>query len=35
MLAQQTLKLVDVKTLTYGRLYLHYGAVRGNAFTLG
>lgn len=28
MLNQQTLKLVDVKTLTYGRLFLHYEAVR-------
>ena len=28
MLAQQTLKLVDVKTLTYGRLFLHYESVR-------
>lgn len=28
MLSQQTLKLVDVKTLTFGRLYLHYEAVR-------
>ena len=28
MLSQQTLKLVDVKTLTHGRLYLHYEAVR-------
>ncbi len=28
LLAQQTLKLVDVKTLTYGELFLHYEAVR-------
>lgn len=27
MLSQQTLKLVDVKMLTHGRLYLHYEAV--------
>ena len=28
MLGQQTLKLVDVKQLTFGRLFLHYEAVR-------
>ncbi|MDG6989914.1 MAG: dihydrofolate reductase family protein [Nitrososphaerota archaeon] len=28
MLSQQTLKLVDVKQLTFGRLFLHYEAVR-------
>ena len=28
MLGQQTLKLVDVRTLTYGRLFLHYETVR-------
>ena len=28
MLAQQTLKLADVKTLTHGRLFLHYEALR-------
>ncbi len=28
MLSQQTLKLLDVKTLTYGRLFLHYETVR-------
>lgn len=28
MLSQQTLKLVDVKTLTFGRLFLHYETVR-------
>ncbi len=28
MLNQQTLKLVDVKTLTYGRLFLHYEKAR-------
>jgi len=28
MLSQQTLKLADVRTLTFGRLFLHYEAVR-------
>lgn len=28
MLRQQTLKLVDTKTLSYGRLFLHYETVR-------
>lgn len=28
MLSQQTLKLVDVRKLTFGRLFLHYEAVR-------
>lgn len=28
MLSQQTLKLVDTKTLSYGRLFLHYETVR-------
>ena len=28
MLEQQTLKLVAVKGLTFGRLFLHYEAVR-------
>ncbi len=28
LLSQQTLRLVDVKTLTYGRLFLHYETLR-------
>ena len=28
MLGQQTLKLVDARTLTFGRLFLHYETVR-------